>query len=66
MRAMTTRGVSIFSASVLAALTLGADYGELNEAAPSETKQFAFIVGKWDCKTRFMNQQGTYGEGRAT
>jgi hypothetical protein len=44
----------------------GGDYGKLNTAAPPETKQFSFIIGKWDCKTRFMNAQGEYGEGRAT
>lgn len=35
-------------------------------AAPEQTSQYAFIIGEWDCKTRFMNPQGEYGEGRAT
>jgi hypothetical protein len=38
----------------------------INSAAPTETAQYAFIIGVWNCKTRFMNQKGEYGEGRAT
>lgn len=51
---------------VLAAKPPAGDYGKLNPDAPPETAQFAFIIGKWDCKTRFMNPQGEHGEGRAT
>ena len=34
--------------------------------APEETKQFQFLVGSWDCKTRFLSGPGQYVEGRAT
>lgn len=37
-----------------------------NKAAPEETSQYAFIIGTWDCTTRFMNKKGDYDEGRAT
>lgn len=37
-----------------------------NPKAPEQTAQFAFLVGDWDCKTRFMGADGTYNEGRAT
>lgn len=42
------------------------DYGTLNSAAPPETSQFSFIVGKWDCKTKFLTPAGEYNEGHAT
>jgi hypothetical protein len=42
------------------------EYGKPNPAAPPETEQFSFIIGKWDCKTRFMDPQGEYREGKAT
>lgn len=42
------------------------DFGKLNPEAPPETAQFAFIVGEWDCVTRFMKPDGNgYSEGRA-
>lgn len=37
-----------------------------NPAAPPETAQFEFIIGKWRCKTRFMTSDGTFSEGEAT
>lgn len=37
-----------------------------NPKAPKETAQYAFIIGTWDCKTRFMNAEGGYSEGSAT
>lgn len=33
--------------------------------APEETAQFAFLIGAWDCKTRFMLPDGSWNEGRA-
>ena len=40
---------------------------DLNPDAPPETEQYAFIVGEWDCKTRFMTSaNGDYSEGSAT
>jgi hypothetical protein len=42
------------------------DYGTLNPAAPPETAQYSFIIGKWDCKTKFLTQSGEYSEGHAT
>lgn len=41
-------------------------YGTLNPAAPPETSQYAFIIGTWDCTTRFMTPAGEFTEGRAT
>jgi hypothetical protein len=44
-----------------------AQYGHLNPKAPPETQQFAFIVGAWTCKTRFMKPDGSgFSEGKAT
>lgn len=41
-------------------------FGRLNPQAPPETEQFSFIVGAWDCTTKFMKPDGSgYGEGRA-
>ena len=35
--------------------------------APPETEQFAFMIGTWDCKTRFMGgPDRKYNEGQAT
>jgi hypothetical protein len=42
------------------------DYGTLNPGAPPQTAQYAFIIGKWDCATRFLTQPGEYSEGHAT
>lgn len=42
-------------------------FGSQHPDAPAETAQFAFLVGEWDCKTRFLGQDGqTYNEGSAT
>lgn len=45
--------------------TAAGDYGSLNPAAPEETRQFEFIVGNWQCATRFMDDEGNYHEGEA-
>jgi hypothetical protein len=38
----------------------------LNPQAPPETGQFAFLVGEWDCRTKFMKPDGSgYSEGQA-
>ena len=38
----------------------------LNPEAPPETEQFAFMLGEWECTTRFMKPDGSgYNEGRA-
>lgn len=42
-----------------------AGFGQLNPAAPPETSQYSFIIGKWDCATRFLNPKGEYKEGHA-
>ncbi len=57
----------LFSIAIATALDTDArDFGKLNPEAPPETAQFAFMVGEWDCKTRFMKPDGSgYGEGRA-
>lgn len=45
----------------------GGDFGRLNPEAPPETAQFAFLVGEWECKTKFMKPDGSgYQQGRAT
>lgn len=57
--------------SPLAALTLlvvcsPVTAGGPNPQAPPETEQYSFMVGKWDCTTRFMMPDGSgYVEGRA-
>lgn len=41
--------------------------GGLNPQAPPETDQFSFMIGEWDCTTRFMKPDGSgHNEGRAT
>jgi hypothetical protein len=38
----------------------------LNPEAPAETAQFEFLVGAWDCTTKFMKPDGSgYSVGRA-
>ena len=40
---------------------------DVNPKAPKETEQFEFMVGTWDCKTKFMTgPSGEYAEGKAT
>jgi hypothetical protein len=35
--------------------------------APAETSQFAFLIGTWDCTTRFMKPDGSgFNEGEGT
>ena len=36
-----------------------ADTPGLNPAAPPETAQFGFLVGDWDCATKFMKPDGS-------
>jgi hypothetical protein len=41
-------------------------FGRIHPRAPEETRQFSFLVGEWNCKTRFRNADGSgYNEGRA-
>lgn len=40
-------------------------FGSMNPEAPPETEQFAFLVGEWDCHSRFINGEGEYAEGDA-
>jgi hypothetical protein len=55
---------SIFVSLLLAAIPLLAG---VNPKAPPETKQFEFLIGTWDCKTKFMSGPGgEYTEGQAT
>jgi hypothetical protein len=56
----------LLPAALLLALTLPVSAG-VNPGAPPETEQYAFIIGEWDCKTRFMSGPGgEFTEGRAT
>ena len=42
------------------------EFGVLNPDAPPETAQFAFLVGRWDCRTKFAKPDGSgYNEGNA-
>ena len=36
---------------------------EPNPEAPEETAQFAFLIGTWDCTTRWMGQDGQLADG---
>jgi len=63
---MMTRNIALTLLFLLASFEAAAAGAQrLNDAAPSETSQFAFIVGDWDCKTKFMDREGNYTEGRA-
>lgn len=58
--AMTLAVLLLFGGS-----TLGGE-SRRNPQAPPETEQFAFLVGEWNCATRFMKPDGSgYSEGRA-
>lgn len=61
-----TRLATPIVALLLAGTALAADYGRLNPDAPAQTAQFEFILGAWNCKTRFMGPDGNYREGEAT
>ena len=59
---LITAGLGLLAASTLAAGPAlagapGHDFGKLNSEAPPEAGQFAFIVGKWDCTTKFMKPE---------
>lgn len=60
---------AVWAAAQLAAAGAGprgGDFGSLNPSAPPETVQFAFLIGDWDCATKFMKPDGSgYVEGRA-
>ena len=51
---------------LLSTPVLGAAADGPNSDAPPETTQFAFIIGEWDCKTRFMAPDSTFTDGEAT
>ncbi|MDH3626737.1 MAG: hypothetical protein OEV00_13490 [Acidobacteriota bacterium] len=60
---MKRRGIVFLIAWTLALPTLAG----IHPDAPPETTQYSFIIGKWDCTTRFMGgPDGKYVEGRAT
>jgi len=65
-RTAGTLAAAALVASVAAAAPCDGDYGKLNAEAPPQTAQYAFLVGKWGCKTRFMDAEGRPVEGRAT
>lgn len=55
--------------ALAASMGLGAAVAEPpapNPEAPPETAHFAFMIGEWDCATRFMGPDGSYTEGHAT
>lgn len=57
--------LAIFLAVSLASAESGR-FGRLNPAAPPQTAQFAFLIGVWDCKTKFLTPQGNHAEASAT
>ena len=44
---------------LLACVSVAAQDGP-NPSAPTETEQFAFMVGEWSCTTKGLQQDGTY------
>jgi hypothetical protein len=45
----------------------GAGRASVNPGAPKETTQFSFLVGAWDCTTRFLKPDGKgYLDGAAS
>lgn len=61
------RRISSF-ATILALLSIVAPVAAdgLNPEAPPETAQFSFLLGEWECTTRFMKPDGSgHVEGRA-
>ena len=36
------------------------DYGKLNPKAAPELSRFAFLIGKWKCKTKLLSADGTW------
>jgi len=43
------------------------DFGRPNPEAAPELAQFAFLIGAWDCQTKYLNADWkTYSEGKAT
>lgn len=66
-RPSTVRSITSTVIAVAAsAITLSAGASDPNPAAPPETSQYAFMIGEWECTTRFMGPDGTYNEGRAS
>ncbi len=53
-------------ATAFAAPASADDYGALNPAAPPETAQYSFLIGKWNCQTRSMRPDQSFVEGTAT
>lgn len=43
-----------------------APFGTLSPKAPPETAQYAFLIGEWRCRTKYMRPDGTFSEGTAT
>ncbi len=57
----------ITATSVLGARPSEAEFGRLNPEAPPETRQFAFLIGEWECTQKAMAPDGrSYRESTAT
>ncbi len=62
------KGLLRASILILVALpsTVASSSEDLNPEAPPETAQFGFLVGEWNCTTKFMKPDGSgYTEGKA-
>jgi Protein of unknown function (DUF1579) len=46
--------------------TVGQEYGKLNPNAPAELARFAFLIGKWRCAARLKQDDGNWGNLKAT
>jgi len=42
------------------------EYGKLNPHAPPELARFAFLIGKWKCEARLKQDDGKWGNLKAT
>ena len=42
------------------------EYGKLNPGAPPELSRFAFLIGKWRCDAKLKQEDGAWGNLKAT
>ena len=54
MVGMRRIGSVIFCTVLIAWVAVGAAPDGMHPKAPEETEQFAFLIGTWDCKTKFI------------
>lgn len=67
MRLLVTSAFSVALAASAGPGVVPSETGGPHPDAPTETSQFAFLIGTWDCTTRFMKPDGSgFTEGIAT